>query len=116
MKKLTITSIKPVNDIETNQIKPYYLLLEFDDDGNKIKLINFKQVFNQWLLENKNVDVISQLLNNIDLFNKVSILDGNLCWKDIKIYSKDDKDSIVEYFFELDNYVLYELSNQFNEE
>jgi hypothetical protein len=117
MKKLTITSIKSVNDVETNQLKPYYMLLEFDtDNGKEIKLINFKQVFNQWIENNQNSAISNQLLDSINLFNKVSISNGNLCWKDIKLYFKDDKDSIVEYFFELDNYVLYELSNQFNEE
>lgn len=95
-------TIKRILKIE--QIEGYKVSCLFDE--NELKVIDFQELFNSW--NTKQGDFQYPLMESLETFQAVKVIDGTLTWENIQIESTDEYGNLVIHPLDLDPIVLYE--------
>ncbi len=99
--------MRSVNRIlKINEIDGYKISCLFNNGESRI--IDFELLFKNWKI--KKGHIAYPLVEKIEEFQKVEIVDGTLTWKNITISSKDEAGNDIVQYFDLDPAVLFENS------
>jgi len=92
--------------IKIHKIDGYKIYCLFNNGESRI--VDFQRLFKLW--NTKEGDFVYPMMQSLDVFQQVEVIDGTFTWKNIKIESTDEHDNPVTHFLDLDPIVMYESS------
>lgn len=92
--------------VKIHKVKGYSIYCLFNNGESRI--IDFERLFKKWKTTKKSFHYA--LVNSLDEFKKVQLIDGTLNWENIVIEGEDEFGNKVDYHYDLDPIVLYEES------
>ncbi len=92
--------------IKIQQIEEYKVFALFSNGESRI--IDFKEVFKKWGV--KKGDFEYPLVDSLEKFHQIAVIDGTFAWKNITRKSKDEEGNEVVYHLDFDPIIMYELS------
>ena len=90
--------------VEIEKIEGYKVFCKFDN--RELKVIDFQELFNSWNV--KEGDFEYPLMQSLETFQAVKVIDGTLTWENIKIESTDEYGKPVIHPLDFDPIVIYE--------
>jgi len=98
-------SIEIIRIKEIYKIDNFKIFCLFTNEENRF--IDFKELFEKWNISEKDNEY---KLLDLNEFQKVSINNGTLCWRNIEIYLLDENGNEKKFSYEIDPIVLYQNS------
>ncbi|MEM1122359.1 MAG: helix-turn-helix domain-containing protein [Bacteroidota bacterium] len=92
--------------IKIHKLEGYKVFALFNNGESRA--IDFKKVFADWQV--KKGDFEFPLVESIELFQQITIVDGTFTWKNVKRRTTDEHGNEIFYSLDFDPIVMYELS------